>query len=292
MNYIFLDMEWDNYYSKKYGKFVNEIVQIGAVKLDSKFHIIGEFNTYIKSEISQKLSSRFKRLTNITNEQMLAGVSFSEAINKYKEWCGENYVTLTWSNSDLYTLFNNTRLFSDADCPDVIGKYVDLQAYVQNKLLRKGFEFEGQLSLLDACEMLDVAAENFDMHTARDDSMLSSFLLKRTYDKRDFNKYIIDTNADGYYEKLVFKPYYLTDINDPRISPKAIQCRCPNCGRAAIRCGAWSYKNYAFTAEHFCKKCKISFFMQATFKMNYDSISIKKRISFGNRVKALSVSCK
>ncbi|MBP3692254.1 MAG: exonuclease, partial [Clostridia bacterium] len=85
MNYIFLDMEWDNYYSKKFGKFVNEIVQIGAVKLDSKFHIVSDFNIYIKSEISKKLSSRFKRLTNITNEQMLGGVSFCEAIKKYKE---------------------------------------------------------------------------------------------------------------------------------------------------------------------------------------------------------------
>lgn len=292
MNYILLDLEWDNYYSKKFGKFVNEIVQIGAVKLDSKFHLIDEFNVYVKSEISKKLSSRFKRLTNITNEQMLAGISFADAIQKYKEWCGEDYVTLTWSNSDLHTLLDNFRLFLDNSCPDIIGQYVDLQAYVQSKLLQKGFEFEGQLSLLDACEMLDVAAENFDMHTARDDSLLSSFLLKRTYDKRDFSKFMVDTNAEDFFDKLVFKPYYLTDINDPRISEKALQCRCPNCGKAAVRSGAWSYKNYAFTAEHVCKKCNIRFSMQATFKMNYDTISVKKRISFGDRVKALSVSGK
>ncbi len=292
MNYILLDLEWDNYYSKKFGKFINEIVQIGAIKLDDKFHLIDEFNTYVKSEISTKLSPRFKRLTNITNEQMLAGISFAEAINNYKYWCGEDYITLTWSNSDLHTLIDNSRLFLNSEHIDIIGKYVDLQAYVQKKLHQKGYQFEGQLSLLDACEMLDIAAENFDMHTARDDSLLSSFLLKRTYDKKDFYKFVIDTNSDDFFHKLSFKPYYITDINDPRISKKAIMCRCPNCGKAAVRNGAWSYKNYAFTAEHICKKCNIKFSMQATFKMNYDTISVKKRISFGDRVKALSVSNK
>ena len=292
MNYVLLDLEWDNSYSVRYNRFVNVIIQIGAVKLDEKFHIVDQFEALIKSKLSSKLSGRFRRLTNISNEEMLSGLPFNEAIEKYKTWCGDNYITLTWSNSDLYTLYDNTRLFSSKKYPDVIGKYVDLQTYVQNKLRERGEEFEGQLSLLDACERLGVAAENFDMHTAKDDSMLSGFLLKRTFNKKDFQHYITDTNANDYFEKLVFKPYYLTDINDQRISPKAVQCRCPDCGRTAVRSGPWSYSNNSFTSEHTCKKCGISFSVQASFKMHFDSISVKKRISFGNRVKTVALSSK
>ena len=53
MNYIVLDLEWNSAYHKKQGRFVNEIIQIGAVKLDDKFNIIDTFLVYIKSEIDK-----------------------------------------------------------------------------------------------------------------------------------------------------------------------------------------------------------------------------------------------
>ena len=37
MQYIFLDLEWNNAYSKIHHRFVNEIIEIGAVKLNENF---------------------------------------------------------------------------------------------------------------------------------------------------------------------------------------------------------------------------------------------------------------
>ena len=43
MNYIFLDLEWNSAYSVRQQRFINEIVQIGAVKLDDNLNFIDSF---------------------------------------------------------------------------------------------------------------------------------------------------------------------------------------------------------------------------------------------------------
>ena len=39
MSYIILDLEWDSVYYKPEKRFLNQILQIGAVKLDKNFNI-------------------------------------------------------------------------------------------------------------------------------------------------------------------------------------------------------------------------------------------------------------
>ena len=101
MNYIILDLEWDSVFYKPQKRFINQILQIGAVKLNQSFDVIDTFEVTIKSEISNKVTGRFTKLTGITNEAMRAGVPFKEAVNTYNAWVGDNTVTMTWSNSDL-----------------------------------------------------------------------------------------------------------------------------------------------------------------------------------------------
>ena len=43
MNYIILDLEWDSAYSAKHERFINQILQIGAVKLNGTFNITDTF---------------------------------------------------------------------------------------------------------------------------------------------------------------------------------------------------------------------------------------------------------
>ena len=111
MHYIFLDLEWNNAYSKIHHRFVNEIIEIGAVKLNEDFEEIGRFDVFVKSRITKKLGSRFKNLTNISNEEMSEGVDFLEAVTKFAGFCGDDFITITWSNSDLYAIAENFHLF-------------------------------------------------------------------------------------------------------------------------------------------------------------------------------------
>ena len=39
MKYVILDLEWDSTFFVKQKRFINQILQIGAVKLDEKFNI-------------------------------------------------------------------------------------------------------------------------------------------------------------------------------------------------------------------------------------------------------------
>ena len=70
MYYIIFDLEWNNAYNYKTKKGFNEIIEIGAVKLDRNFNIVGTFKQLIKPQVSKKLSSRFKNLTHITSEEI------------------------------------------------------------------------------------------------------------------------------------------------------------------------------------------------------------------------------
>ena len=134
MNYIILDLEWDSTFFKPQKRFINQILQIGAVKLNEKFDIVDTFDVTIKSAISKKVTGRFARLTGITNEVMRAGIPFSQAVKEYNAWVGNGAVTMTWSNSDLYTIIaNEENLLSGQRFK--IEKYLDLQKFIQNYYL-------------------------------------------------------------------------------------------------------------------------------------------------------------
>ena len=49
MNYIIMDLEWNNTYCKKKKGFMNEIIEIGAVKLNSNLDIIDTYSIFVLS---------------------------------------------------------------------------------------------------------------------------------------------------------------------------------------------------------------------------------------------------
>ena len=51
MSYVILDLEWNGSYSKVLHKFVNEIIEIGAVKLDENLKVIDTFKQLIKPKL-------------------------------------------------------------------------------------------------------------------------------------------------------------------------------------------------------------------------------------------------
>lgn len=58
MKYIILDLEWDSVFYPPYKRFINHILQIGAVKLDSQFNVIDTFSRNINAPYIKKLSKR------------------------------------------------------------------------------------------------------------------------------------------------------------------------------------------------------------------------------------------
>ena len=95
MYYIIMDLEWNNSYVKSTQKFINEIIEIGAVKLNSKLETVDTFSELIKPVISKKLRSRIKNLTHITNDDIKGGKPFSAVMADFENWVGEDAVIMT-----------------------------------------------------------------------------------------------------------------------------------------------------------------------------------------------------
>ncbi len=277
MNYIILDMEWDNAYCRKCGRFVNQILQIGAVKLDGELNICDTLEINVKSSFSKKVSSRFTALTGITTDDMLSGISYEEAIKKFNEWAGNDTITLTWSNSDLYTLIQNEEFLPKGVALN-IERYMDLQKYIQNEMRLIGLENDGQISLANAAEKLGITTEGLELHTAKDDSLLCAALLKKFYSAERIKNYIKDATAPDFYARLRYKPYYIDDISNPLVKREYLRFECEECCVQLKRTSKWHFNNRSFVADFYCSKCKKRFVGRVSVRKNYDDVAVKRNI--------------
>ena len=118
MNYIVLDMEWNQPWpgspsSKKVLPVAirGEIIQIGAVRVTEDQTVADEFQTMIKPKYYRHLNRRVSKLTGIKESQLRdEGVPFAEAIEAFRTWCGEDIVFLTWGFDDIGILRENLQL--------------------------------------------------------------------------------------------------------------------------------------------------------------------------------------
>lgn len=277
MNYIILDLEWDSVYHKKHSRFVNQILQIGAVKLNEHFELLDTFQVTIRSALSNRVTGRFLKLTGITKEEMRNGVSAEEAVAQYNRWAGENTVTLTWSTSDLFTIYENEKLvFEDAKFH--LEKYVDLQQYIQNEMRLLGIELNGQIALSSAAEQLNINTKGLPLHTARADCLLAMTMLQQHYCAERFQSLVRDTRDEAFQRRLFFKPYYLNRLNDPLIDKSELIFHCEVCGEKLKRKREWKYRNRWFISEFTCKKCQEDFQGRICFRKTFDDVIVKKKL--------------
>lgn len=277
MNYVILDMEWDGAYHPLHKRFVNQILQIGAVKLNEKLDIVDIFDVIIRSSISKRVSGRFSELTGITKEIMRNGISLEAAVKQYNEWLGSDTVTITWSNSDLYTIIENQKyLLKNIDFK--IEKYLDLQKYIQGEMKILGHECKSQIALNHAAEVLGITTDGYDLHNAKDDSLLCAALLKKYYCQERFIGYLKDATNPDFFERLAFKSYYLSSINDKLIDKSILEFNCEKCGDKMKRISKWRFHNNSFTANFICNTCEKKFICRVRFKKTFDDLIVSRKV--------------
>ena len=114
MNYIILDLEW-NQSSTGEEEVVKilpfEIIEIGAIKLNSSREKIGEFNELIKPQVYHEMHHITKKLIHIKMEQLENEKFFPEVMEAFSDWCGEDYIFCTWGPLDLTELQRNIRYY-------------------------------------------------------------------------------------------------------------------------------------------------------------------------------------
>ena len=118
MDYIVLDMEWNQPWpgSPSARKILpvqirGEIIQMGAVRLSEEQKILDEFQVMIRPKFYRSLNRRVSKLTGIKESRLKAeGIPFAEAIDRFRVWCGDDVVFLTWGFDDITILRENLQL--------------------------------------------------------------------------------------------------------------------------------------------------------------------------------------
>lgn len=283
MNYIIFDLEWNNAYNYKTKKGMNEIIEIGAVKLNSRLEIVDTFKQLIKPRVSKKLGSRFKNLTKISMEEINeSGIDFDDAFADFARWSrGKSNIFLSWSKSDLYTLVDNFVKFKGTTYVDFIGKYADIQKYC---MCFADSPDGNQISLSHCAQLFEIDLSNQNLHRALEDCFAEAYCFRKVFDKELFSMYVTICDR-AFFERLVYKPYYLTPADDC-FNIEEVEIECPACSGNIEVLQSYDYVNKAFRSAGKCESCGKKFWIFVRAKKNYDDISVSKRLTQINKRRA------
>lgn len=153
MNYVILDLEMcmvkGNAIKKMRGE-KHEIIQIGAVMLDTKLRIVDEFSSYVKPEYG-KIDSFIEELTGIGQECVENAPDLRAALMHLAMWIADREViVLSWSDSDYYQLQREIRIkkIKHHKIQDLLEGWVDFQRSFDQMLgLKKQYALEDALNI-------------------------------------------------------------------------------------------------------------------------------------------------
>lgn len=273
MQFIALDLEWNNVYGKKIKAFFNEIIEFGAVKIDAEGNIYDEFTCLINTQVGKKLRANTKELTHITNDEIKTGILFPQAVSEFKKWIGkEESVIMTWGDGDVRVLIDNCKYFGCGEKIPFLDKYMDLQKYFQRiKCTSKS----QQIGLASAAEMVGINNDDYSLHRALDDSKITAACFNSIREDKIINEYIKECN-DEFYSRLIFKNKVISSMKNPLVDKSYLNCTCEDCGKPATALTKWKYSNQYFRAQYICEDCDKKYQVNVRFKKLYDRTEIRK----------------
>lgn len=271
-----MDLEWNNTYAKKAGGYINEIIEIGAVKLDSELETVDTFSCIIRSQIGKKLRGSVKRLTHLTNDDINTGVPFTKSFSVFRKWIGtEDTVILTWGDGDIRVLLDNFKYLNGIRTIPFLQYYCDMQRYFQ--LDHKCVKGQ-QTGLLTAAQTLEIDPEKYIHHRALGDSMLTAEIFRKIYDKDRIAPLICECN-DEFYSKLVYKAKVIRNIDNPLVDKKRLEHICDTCGKPCDQLVPWKFHGQFFRANFYCKECDTTYAVGVRFKKLFDQVEYRKMVS-------------
>ena len=155
MHYIIYDLEATCWLGRPPGS-LQEIIEIGAMKLNGYGEELGKFSRFVKPKINPRLSAFCTELTTIKQSDIDMADGFEKVVEDFQDWINifeDDYVLCSWGK------FDKTMLQADCILHDIesdwVDQYINLkQQYQDMKGLRRpaglksvvvkeGFEFTG-----------------------------------------------------------------------------------------------------------------------------------------------------
>ena len=239
MNYIVLDMEWNQPWpgspsAKKVlpVQIRGEIIQIGAVRLSEAREVQDEFQILVKPKFFRHLNRRVSKLTGIKESRLRdEGIPFPEAIEQFRDWCGDDIVFLTWGFDDIGILRENLQLF------ELDTQWVEKWYNAQMIFNAQTDGSTSQKALKTAMEIFNIEASR-PAHDALGDAYHTALICARLDLKKGAEEYgaALKSHENGFHGAelpgcIARKVFY--DYADKRAALSAMsgeENHCPLCG--------------------------------------------------------------
>ena len=111
--------------------------------------------------------------------------------------------------------------------------------------------------------------------------MISAKCLQKTFNPECFQQ-VAHTCGDDFYAKLRFKPYYITDLDNPAIGSDLLMCTCPYCKNQMNLVNSFFKKNNSLKGRFYCTMCTNEYILTLKVKRKYDSVSVRRRVEFAD----------
>jgi len=176
MNFIVFDLELTCWEGDLAGR-MQEIIEIGAYKVDAWRHTRSKFNRFIKPKVYPILSPYCIQLTSITQANIDQAKSFKIVLHEFSEWCEidlEPHHLIAWGEKDQSYLIDNCKLHGldfewTQPYTDLKKQYQRIKKLYEPKGLRhatesEGWEFDGvqHRAIDDAYNLCQIFLRYFD----------------------------------------------------------------------------------------------------------------------------------
>lgn len=237
MNYIILDMEWNQALGRQQMvqspvMLRGEIIQIGAVKTDENFNFMEKIKINVRPKFYKIMNPHVRKITGITSTQLGFGEDFPRAFERLKKWCGEEFRFITWGFDDIGILADNLELHGLP--ADYGADYINLQLIYCDQIDGE----RQQWALSDAAERLEIPLD-VQAHDALNDAWFTYEVLK----KLDMVKGMADYPALSAKIKTVLRKDVIKNVAAGRkmlADPRVRDTVCPRC-EATLKNRDWLF---------------------------------------------------
>ncbi|GBF75141.1 hypothetical protein PA598K_03526 [Paenibacillus sp. 598K] len=182
MDYIVLDIEFNG--RKFASELPMEVIEIGAVRLNSSLEQTGEFSALIKPVYFAKLNSFIKKKTGIPQADIDTASRFPKVIRAFMDWLqeSEDPLLVTWGGEDMKRIVLDTRMHKMDDAYWLSIYYYDLlKGYLKCKGLTNDVSVEAAL------QEQGIAATG-SAHRALDDARMTAEIFRSVFSELDFEQ--------------------------------------------------------------------------------------------------------
>lgn len=251
MDYIVLDLEWNQAGDGKENEvsgFPFEIIEIGAIKLNSEKEMIDEFTQLVKPQVYHQMNHITKKLIHLQMEELVNGRLFPNAIHDFLEWCKSDYIFCTWGPLDLSELQRNMEYYQLDELSKGPLKFYDVQklfsiAY-EDKKIRRSLEY--------AVDFLHIT-KDIPFHRAFSDAYYTAKVFSKinepiVMEKVSFDVYVIPKRKEEEVH-IVFDEYskYISREFEDKLAAmedkEVVSVRCYLCNKVMKKKIRWFSPN-------------------------------------------------